>query len=160
MYCDAGYNFNDANSYFAALFSQNCYKIAAMRCLPYAVKTTCPSHSACRAPATSNVHAMIEAIMEHVAAEVGMDPLDLKMTNLMERGDPVFGFPTSTLAVDNPIGDMIADIAATSDLEARKTAVESFNSVTIRNNFHLAIIAQLLFLRQINGRREACLWFP
>ena len=36
-----------------------------------------------------NGHAMIENIIEHAAAVLGMTPLELKLKNMMSLGDPV-----------------------------------------------------------------------
>ena len=44
-----------------------------------------------------NGAAMIEAILEHAAVEIGMTPLELRMKNMMEMGDPVMP-PPSTLS--------------------------------------------------------------
>ena len=44
-----------------------------------------------------NGAAMIEAMLEHAAVEMGMTPLELRMKNMMEMGDPVMP-PPSTLS--------------------------------------------------------------
>ena len=38
-------------------------------------------------------HALIETIMEHAAAQLGLDPLSLKMNNMLARGDQILPPP-------------------------------------------------------------------
>ena len=77
----------------AAMFGQNCYKIPNCKYIPYGVKTHTAPPTATRAPGMVNGAAMMEAIMEHAAVEIGMKPLDLRMKNLMEMGDPIMPPP-------------------------------------------------------------------
>ena len=38
-------------------------------------------------------HALIETIMEHAAAQLGLDSLSLKMNNMLARGDQILPPP-------------------------------------------------------------------
>ena len=53
--------------------------------------TACPT--ACRGPGMVNGVAMIEVMLEHAAAELGMSPLDLRMKNMLESGDAIMPPP-------------------------------------------------------------------
>ena len=80
IYADSGWSLNEVDSMMAAMFGQSCYKIPACKYIPYGVRTdTCPP-TATRAPGMINGAAMIEAILEHAAAEMGVNSLDLKPT--------------------------------------------------------------------------------
>ena len=79
------------------MHGQGCYKIPNCKFIPYGVKTDTHPPTACRAPGMVNGAAMIEAMLEHAAVEIGMTPLELRMKNMMEMGDPVMP-PPSTLS--------------------------------------------------------------
>jgi len=126
LYCDGGWSLNDVDSPFAAIFGQSCYKVPSLRFKPYGVRTDTHPPTATRAPGMCNGHAMIEAIMQHAAIEMGMSPLDLRMNNLMETGDHVMP-PPLTLDEPCPIAKMIEDGQTAADFVARKEAVLAFN---------------------------------
>lgn len=65
---------------FSAYFCEN------WRIHPVAVKTHTPANTFCRAPGTTPGIFIIETVMEHVAQELGMDPLQFKGINLYQRG--------------------------------------------------------------------------
>ena len=128
IYCNGGWSLNDVDSPYAAIFGQSCYKIPALRFAPYGVRTDTQPPTATRAPGMSNGHAMIESIIQHAAAEIGMSPLDLRMNNLMEQGDPVMP-PPLTLDVPCPISSMIEEVKTSGEFTARKEAALVFNQV-------------------------------
>jgi len=126
IYCDGGWTFNGDDSFLAQLFGQSCYNIPALSFSPYAVKTTTHSNTAVRAPGMVNAHAMIEHMLEHSAAEMGMNPLDLMMANLMQEGSPLIP-PPNVLDVPCPITEMVEKIKQTGNYEARKQEMDLFN---------------------------------
>lgn len=93
IYADAGWSMNEADSMVAAIFGQSCYNIPSIRLAPYGVRTDTAPPTATRAPGMCNGHAMIEAILEHAAYEMGVTPLELRQANLMVKGDPVMPPP-------------------------------------------------------------------
>merc|ERR1711973_685076 len=127
IYCDSGWSLNEVDSMMAAMFGQNCYKIPNCKYVPHGVKTHTASPTATRAPGMVNGAAMIEAIMEHAAVEIGMKPLDLRMKNLMEMGDPIMP-PPLTLPDNNPVAGLVGEIQASSDYNTRIAAIQDFNS--------------------------------
>ena len=95
--------------------------------MPYGVRTdTCPP-TATRAPGMINGAAMIEAILEHAAAEIGASAHDLRMNNMMEEGDIVLP-PPYTLKEPNPVPQIISDLQTSADYSARMSAVQAFNA--------------------------------
>jgi len=127
LYCDGGWSLNDVDSAFAIVFGQSCYKIPNARFRPFGVKRQTPSPTATRAPGMCNGHAMIESILQHAAAEVGVSPDSLRLSNLMAQGDPIMS-PPYHLTVPSPMPDMINKITVSADLEARRAAVQEFNT--------------------------------
>ena len=49
-----------------------------------------------RAPGNVNQHALMEILMEHAAAQTGLSPDQIRMKNLIKRGDPIMP-PGTTL---------------------------------------------------------------
>ena len=128
LYADGGWNFNGVDSAFAVIFGQSCYNVPALRFAPYGVRTHIHSHTAVRAPGMVNGHAMLEAIMEHAAAELGIEPLALRLANLMVEGSPILP-PPNTLPTPCPINDMLNLVTASAALEERRAAAAAFNEV-------------------------------
>jgi len=126
LYCDGGWSLNEVDSMFATFFGQSCYKIPALRFIPYGVKTDLPPPTATRAPGMVNGHAMIEAMIQHAANEIGMSPLDLRMNNLMEQGDPIMP-PPLTLSETSPIPTMVDKIKTSGEYSTRMEAATAFN---------------------------------
>ena len=130
IYADGGWNFNGVDSSFAVIFGQSCYHIPALRFTPYGVRTNIHTHTAVRAPGMCNGHAMLEAIIEHAAAELGLEPLELRMNNLMMEGSPILP-PPNTLPTPCPLPEMMSIVTASSTLEERKAAAAAFNEVRV-----------------------------
>lgn len=158
IYCDGGWSLNDVDSPFAAIFGQSCYKVPALRYKPYAVRTDTHVPTATRAPGMCNGHAMIEAIMQHAANEIGMSPLDFRLNNLMEQGDHVMP-PPLTLDVPCPISQMIEEVQAGADFAARKEAVSVFNQANRWKKRGLSLVPMRYDhnLGMFNGLKYHCL---
>ena len=95
IYADAGWSMNDGDSVTAATMVQSCYNIPSLRVSTYEVRTDTAPPTATRAPGTINGHAMIEAILEHAAHEIGISLIELRKVNLMAKGDPVMPPPVT-----------------------------------------------------------------
>merc|ERR1712131_531396 len=87
--------------------------------------TACPT--ACRGPGMVNGVAMIEVMLEHAAAELGMSSLDLRMENMLESGDAIMP-PPDTFDEINPVPQMVQEILSSSDYNNRSSAIQEFNS--------------------------------
>lgn len=128
IFCDSGWNFNRIDAMSAVNNGQNCYHIPALKYTPFGVKTHTPANTPTRAPGSTNGHAMMEYIMEHAAAELNIDPLELKQNNLMNVGSPVLP-PPALLETVNPISSMINQLKTSSDYTNRISAAQIFNQV-------------------------------
>ncbi|XP_037826949.1 indole-3-acetaldehyde oxidase-like [Lucilia sericata] len=85
FYEDAGYSPNESPMGHTLLVSKNCYDFTSDNFIldGYMVLTDSPNNTACRAPGSVEGIAMIENIIEHVAFELGLDPLEVRLTNLI-----------------------------------------------------------------------------
>ena len=46
-----------------------------------------PRGTATRAPGTTQGHAIIENLMEHMASKLGEDPIEFRLKNMLKEGD-------------------------------------------------------------------------
>ncbi|XP_058054256.1 uncharacterized protein LOC131205951 [Anopheles bellator] len=79
---DYGASLNESVSAATTEFFNNCYDTRTWKVVGKEAKTDAPSNTWCRAPGTTEGIAMIETIMEHIAWETGLDPLELRLTNM------------------------------------------------------------------------------
>lgn len=84
------------------------------------------THTSARAPGMVNGHAMLEHMLEHAASQMEVDPMELRMNNLMMEGSPVLP-PPATLPVPCPIEDMVGQLKAKADYDNRVAAANTFN---------------------------------
>ena len=139
IYADSGWSLNEVDSMLAAIFGQSCYKIPACKYIPYGVRTDTAPPTATRAPGMINGAAMIEAILEHAAAEIGTNSLDLRLNNMMEQGDTVLP-PPFTLMEPNPVPGMISNLQSSADYSTRLAAVQTFNAANRWKKRGLALV--------------------
>ena len=69
----------------------------------------------------------MEYLMDHLANQLGMDPLELRLKNLLKSGDPLVN--GKTFNGDNPIVMMLQKLKKSSNFEERQRAVDEFNKV-------------------------------
>ena len=121
IFCDSGYSYNESTADNAARFAKNVYNSKAWSIRPAAILTDTASNTYVRAPGSTQGHAIIENIMEHVAHELGEDPLEFRMKNMVgeKKSD---GKP-------HPIREIIKRLKKTSNYEERKKGIEVFNKV-------------------------------
>lgn len=67
-------------------------------------------------PGTLEAITMSEQILEHIAFEMGLDPLEVRMKNLDQQ---------------YPLESMIKNLKEKSEYDTRKTATEEFNKVNL-----------------------------
>ena len=69
---------------------------------------------------------MTENIMDHLAAKIGMDPLEFRLKNFLKEGDLML-HGGHKFSGTNPLPGMIEELSKSSAFEERKKAVETFN---------------------------------
>ena len=88
-YSQGSWDFNGADSFYCVTFAQSAYNIPSLAITPYGVRTHTAKPTAMRAPGNVNQHAVMETIMEHVAAQTGLSAHQVRLVNLIKQGDPV-----------------------------------------------------------------------
>lgn len=79
---DAGCSNNEPADAATQLNFSNCYDSTEWNVSGSMVLTDAPSSTFCRSPSTLEGIAMIEAVMEHIAFETGLDPMALRRANM------------------------------------------------------------------------------
>ncbi|ODM92327.1 Abscisic-aldehyde oxidase [Orchesella cincta] len=129
IFCDPGYVANEATSLFAMVCAQSCYRAAGWQVIPGKALTNTPPNTYCRAPGSTQGIAIIETIMEHVAWKLKMDPLEVRIANFIQPGDPLIAVPGAKFEGENPLPKIIEDLKASADYDDRKKFVDTFNQV-------------------------------
>ncbi|XP_065079602.1 xanthine dehydrogenase/oxidase-like [Ochlerotatus camptorhynchus] len=80
---DSGSSYNETPFYINDYY-HNCYANEGFKIEPLNARTDIASNTWLRAPASVEATAMIETIMEHVAHATGLDPLDVRMSNIAD----------------------------------------------------------------------------
>lgn len=71
-----------------------CYNLENVQAIGYDIVTNRPKVAAYRAPSAPMVAFGVESVMDMVAKEIGMDPVDLRLKNVAEEGTKAHYGPT------------------------------------------------------------------
>lgn len=114
FYEDAGYIPNESPMGHTLLVSKNCYDFTSENMIldGYMVLTDSPNNTACRAPGSVEGIAMIENIMEHAAFELGLDPLEIRLNNLL---------------AGHKMGTMIPRFVKSTEYKSRRQEIIEYN---------------------------------
>jgi xanthine dehydrogenase large subunit len=109
----------------AMFHADNAYYLNSAEITGHFCKTNTVSHTAFRGFGGPQGMAVIEAIMDRVAVEVGEDPLTVRKRNLYceQRSKTHYGQTVE----QHIIAEMIEDLEQTSDYWARRKAINTFN---------------------------------
>jgi len=129
IYSDGGWTVNGSDSIFASYFGQSCYNIPNLKYSPWGVRTHTQTHTSTRAPGMCNGHAMLEHMMEHSAAELGVNSLELRLNNLMTESSPILppGLTLGILGETCKIQEIVDQLKTNSDYANRLEAAKTFN---------------------------------
>ncbi|XP_065336761.1 uncharacterized protein LOC135937537 [Cloeon dipterum] len=111
---DNGFTFNEAPLPELTAFYPNCYDSSTFNMNVQMIRTDKASNTPCRGPGTTEGVAFIEEIMERIARVTKLDPLQVRLNNM--------------LLVENPLPTMIDDLKVSADYDNRKANVQAFNS--------------------------------
>ncbi|KAF4522205.1 hypothetical protein B566_EDAN007356 [Ephemera danica] len=114
LYQDSGINFNDSPLQGTLVTFKNCYGGDEWNVEGKQVRTDTASNTWCRAPGTTEGVALIEEIMERIAATLKLDPLQVRLENMDKK--------------DNPLPQMIEELKTKADYDKRLKAVNDFNA--------------------------------
>ncbi|XP_058124986.1 uncharacterized protein LOC131281799 [Anopheles ziemanni] len=110
---DYGASLNENVGAATTEFFSNCYDSKQWKVDGKMAKTDAPSNTWCRAPGTTEGIAMIENIMEHLAWELGMDPLALRLANIPQG---------------SKMRELIPQFRADVEYDRRKGEIDQFNA--------------------------------
>ncbi|XP_068204498.1 xanthine dehydrogenase/oxidase-like isoform X2 [Palaemon carinicauda] len=158
---DAGYIAVDISSGGAAFVMPSCYACPNWNVKPQFVLTNTANNTWCRSPGTNEGMIFMENILDHIATEIGMDPLEFRRKNLMPdgssrnlnqvvhrlrhamAGNPNAKIPKAITITNNLISDMIDQIMVSADVDARKADIETFNQNNKWKKRGLAVMTQM-----------------
>jgi xanthine dehydrogenase large subunit len=104
----------------------NAYYLGDVVIDAYSVKTNTQSNTAFRGFGGPQGAIAIEYIIDNIARELGKDPLDVRKLNFYgreERNTTPYGQQVR----DNVIHELVAELEASSDYQARRVAIAAFN---------------------------------
>lgn len=82
--------------------------------------------------------------------------MEVRATNFIKAGDPLFGLPGETFQGENPISKMIEDLKTSADYDVRKKFVENFNKVPPLKYLVLLRLGLLNYLCMLNSAWWLC----
>lgn len=112
----------------AMLHADNAYYLPAVRILSHRLRTNLCSFTAFRGFGGPQGLIGIERVMDHIAAELGIDPLEARRANFYDREGPRTVTPYHMEVEDNIIAELVSDLAERSDYVARRASVAAFNA--------------------------------
>ena len=106
--------------------ADNCYFLSDVEIVSERLKTNTVSATAFRGFGGPQGMLAIERICDHIAARLGLDPLDVRECNLYGKGRDVT--PYGMRLEDNIAPQIVARLRETSGYDARRKAIAGFNS--------------------------------
>lgn len=129
--CGATMDLSAAINDRAMFHADNCYFLPAVEIVSHRLRTHTVSNTAFRGFGGPQGMALIERVMDAVAARLGRDPLEVRRVNLYDRmgamGDRCLT-PFAMKVEDNVAPDLIDTLAADAGYVARRAAVADFNA--------------------------------
>ena len=116
----------------AMLHADNAYYLPAARITSRRLRTNTQSATAFRGFGGPQGILGIERVMDHIAAELGLDPLEVRAANFYAAKPDGAGewqaTPYHMPVTDSVIGAIVTDLAKTAGYGARRKAVKDFNA--------------------------------
>jgi xanthine dehydrogenase large subunit len=111
----------------AMFHADNCYFLPAVEIVSHRFRTHTVSNTAFRGFGGPQGMAAIERVMDAVAQATGLDPLLVRQRNLY-GGEGRNLTPYHQTVEDNVAPQLMAELAASCDYEARQAAIDAFNA--------------------------------
>ncbi|KHK93293.1 xanthine dehydrogenase molybdopterin binding subunit [Novosphingobium malaysiense] len=125
--CGATEDLSPAINDRAMFHADNCYYLADVEIVSERLKTNTVSATAFRGFGGPQGMLAIERIIDHIAARLGKDPLEVRLANLYGPGRDVTQYGMTV--ADNIAPQMIARLRETARYDERAVEVEAFNAV-------------------------------
>jgi xanthine dehydrogenase/oxidase len=123
-YCDGGNSPNDSSIMAGPTFVDNTYNIKNWHIISKVCKTNLPANTSVRSPGSFPAIAIIESIVEHVAASINKDPLQVRLMNFYQKGDLTpTGQPLTYFNVDT----LTSQLITSSNYRDRINEIKEFN---------------------------------
>jgi len=110
----------------AMFHADNCYFLPAVEIISHRFKTHTVSNTAFRGFGGPQGMAAIERVMDAVAQAMGLDPLEVRQRNLYGEGRDLT--PYHQVVEDNVAPQLLAELAASCDYEARQAEIDAYNA--------------------------------
>ncbi|PZC82143.1 hypothetical protein B5X24_HaOG210951 [Helicoverpa armigera] len=114
VYQDGGCSYNETLTMITIQHFYNCYNHKRWYVSTNSVLTDKPSNTWCRAPFSAEGVAMIELIMERIAFSLKLDPIEVRLLNMVGTEN-------------NPIPELINQLKIDAKYDDRKKEIEEFN---------------------------------
>ena len=112
----------------AMLHADNAYNLPTARIRSTRLLTHTCSNTAFRGFGGPQGMVGIERAIEHIAAELGLDPLDVRRANFYAPGNTGQTTPYGMQIEDNVINGIVDQLSDTSEYTARRAAIAAFNA--------------------------------
>jgi xanthine dehydrogenase large subunit len=118
----------------AMFHADNCYYLPAIRITSYRCKTHTQSNTAFRGFGGPQGMAGIERVMDHIAHELGKDPLDVRRANFYDHKSASGGTrrltPYAMEVEDCIIQDIVDELAESSGYRRRRAEIRAWNETS------------------------------
>jgi xanthine dehydrogenase large subunit len=117
----------------AMFHADNCYYLPAVRITSYRCKTHTQSNTAFRGFGGPQGMVGMERVIDHIAHELGKDPLEIRRINFYDRKGSDAGrrlTPYSMAVEDCIIQDIVDELVETSDYRRRQEEIRAWNATS------------------------------
>ena len=136
-----GYN-NKAQftNWRASIHATGPYRVPNIKTEVYAVYTNTIYGGAMRGFSSPQCIFAVESLLDELAAELGMDPVELRLRNVLRDGDETpSSQPLGPDKIPAPLGDMIQDIVQRTDFLRKYTEYAKVNQGPAKRGIGLAV---------------------
>uniref|UniRef100_A0A182PHL5 Indole-3-acetaldehyde oxidase n=1 Tax=Anopheles epiroticus TaxID=199890 RepID=A0A182PHL5_9DIPT len=138
---DAGATLNVMLGGITSDMFKNCYRTDYWKLRTKVARTDTPPNTWARAPGSSEGIAMVENIMEHIAHQTGLDPVDVRMANISR---------------ENKLHSLLPRFRRQVEYDERKGQIEQFNGENRWHKRGIAIIP-MQYPLELNSMKSAVL---
>jgi xanthine dehydrogenase large subunit len=128
--CGMSWDLSEPIADRAMFHADNCYYLPNVRITSYRCKTHTQSNTAFRGFGGPQGMLGMERVIDHIAHELGRDPLEVRRANFYDAKDTDTGrrlTPYAMTVEDCIIGEIVDELAASSDYHRRREAIREWN---------------------------------